>query len=338
MSVSKDTNKRMNFRTEIKLRRSNFDIDLARKGFSAGSCFAEHMAGRLEELKFGMVSNPFGVMFNPASVADELCFLAEGRRFAREDLTADGELWFSWRCHGDLAECVPERALARMNEAAERGEKALKEADYVILTFGTAWVYELADGSGVVANCHKQPAEMFRRRRLSVEEIVKMYKPLLTDGVLSGKRVVMSVSPVRHLSDGFEENSLSKALLRVAIAELAEQFDNVDYFPAFEIVNDDLRDYRFYAADMAHPSEMAVEYVWERFREVYMSERTKELADRIGKVRAAMRHRVMKPDSEAAARFMAAQLKQVERLASELPHLDFGEEKNYFASNGVRRR
>ena len=254
------------FRTELTPKRSDFEIDLARKIFSAGSCFADNIAERLRRSKFVVEGNPFGVMFNPASIAGMLTDLAEGRRYKAKDLATDGDLSFGWKFHGDFSDQDAAMVLARMNDAVVRGRNALLAADCVILTFGSAWVYELADGGDVVANCHKRPASMFRRRRLSVEEIVKMYEPLLGEGgVLNGKRVILTVSPVRHLKDGFEENSLSKAILRVAVGELCDRWESVEYFPAFEMVTDDLRDYRFYAEDMCHPSEQAVCYIRDRF-------------------------------------------------------------------------
>lgn len=320
------------FRTELTPKRSDFEIDLARKIFSAGSCFADNIAERLRRSKFVVEGNPFGVMFNPASIAGMLTDLAEGRRYKAKDLATDGDLSFGWSFHGDFSDRDAALVLARMNDAVVRGRNALLAADCVILTFGSAWVYELADGGDVVANCHKRPASMFRRRRLSVEEIVKMYEPLLGEGgVLNGKRVILTVSPVRHLKDGFEENSLSKAILRVAVGELCDRWESVEYFPAFEMVTDDLRDYRFYAEDMAHPSELAVDYVWDKFCLTYMSEATMEFISRVEKVRAAMQHRLLHPESEAATKFRASQYECVKQLATEYPDVDFDDELHYFA-------
>ncbi len=334
----------MDFRTEITPSRGNYGIDLAKKGFSAGSCFAENIAGRLAERKFNIVSNPFGVMFNPASIATMLHALHDGRVFTEADLATDGDLWFSWLHHGDFSDCDAGRVLERINGAARKGAEALHAADYVILTFGTAWIYLLGEdcrggtaGAGlpgrVVANCHKMPSGMFRRRRMGVGEIVSLFAPMLAEnGMLADKRVILTVSPVRHLKDGFEENSMSKAVLRVATGELAERFDNVDYFPAYEILNDDLRDYRFYADDMAHPAAAAVEYVWGKFGDVYFGDATRGYVRRIERVVQAMRHRVMKPGSGAAAKFMAAQYEQTMALSHELPWVDFSAELEYFGA------
>ena len=174
-----------------------------------------------------------------------------------------------------------------MNASLTAGAGALAAADYVVLTFGTAWVYRLADSGRIAANCHKQPSSCFRRERLSAAEIVREYGELLS-GPLAGKQVLLTVSPVRHVKDGLEGNSLSKAILRTAAASLAEGFRDVYYFPSFEIMNDDLRDYRFYEEDMVHPSAQAVDYIWGKFTEFAMDPDTRALLPRLGKLDAAL--------------------------------------------------
>ncbi len=295
-----------------------------------GSCFADNMASRLEHYKFRVVSNPFGVLYNPFSIADMFESLAAGRRFAAEDLECDGGLWFSYRHHGSFSGTDPQEVLRRIDRAAEAGERALREADTVVLTLGTAWVYELARDGGVVANCHKQPAHLFRRRLLEVGEIEGRLSGLLA-GCLAGKRVVLTVSPIRHMGDGAVENSVGKASLLVAVHRLAKRFADVRYFPAYEIMNDDLRDYRFYAPDMVHPSPQAVDYIWERFAGAAFSDGTRRLMAEIDAVAAAAAHRPQNPDSEAHRRFKASMRLRVERLAAELPEGDWSVERAAFA-------
>jgi hypothetical protein len=313
----------MKFRTEIKVARFTTPIDHSTRIFSVGSCFAEAIADKLERYKFHVESNPFGVLYNPASIALAIESLSAGKVYGREDLTFAGEKWFSYAHHGSFSAATAEDALAKINEAAQRGARALAGTDVVIITLGTAWVWEL-DGA-VVANCHKQPASLFTRRRLSVGEITEQLGALLT-GSLKGKRVIFTVSPVRHLADGFAENSLSKAILRVAVGKLVEQYPNASYFPAYEVVNDDLRDYRFYGRNLIHPSAEAVDYVWEKFVDTAIDEHTVPLLPRIEAVRRAMEHRPFNPDTEAYEQFCQKIVEQAIDIEQECPDIDFSED------------
>lgn len=319
------------FRTELTIERPRPFIDHSESGFLAGSCFSENISRKLREAKFRVASNPMGVLFNPMSIHSMFAALVEGKVFAADDVQCDGSgLWFSWSHHGSFSGMDRDKVLEDMNEAAAEGANALERASYVIVTFGTAWIYRLAATGAVAANCHKQPAEMFTRHRLSVEEIVAAYSELL-DGVLRDKKVIFTVSPVRHLKDGFAENSLSKSILRVAIAELVEKYDNADYFPALEIVCDDLRDYRFYAADMVHPSAVAVDYIWEKFTQYAMPPATTTLLPRIDKLVRAAEHRVMNPESAANAAFREKMRHYAAELQREHPELDLRAEIEYFS-------
>lgn len=321
----------MDFRTEIRLDRAPFAIDHSSKVLMAGSCFSENICAKMSGLKFDVCGNPYGVLFNPASIASMLSHLAERRGYTAADLQNESGIWFSWRHHGSFSGTDPKDVLSGINAAAVRGAEALAAADYVILTFGTAWIYRLASTGEVVANCHKMPSGMFVRKRLTVEEIVNMYKPLF-EGALKGKKVIVTVSPVRHLKDGFAENSLSKAILRVAAEELAAGYSDAHYFPALEIVADDLRDYRFYADDMVHPSVAAVAYVWEKFSGWALDERSRMVIPKLEKLTAAMSHRVLHPGNEVAKAFARRMISLSEELQALLPESDFSGEKSYFSS------
>ncbi len=316
----------MDFRTELSIARRQPFIDHSRNGFLAGSCFSENISQKLRSAKFPVASNPFGVLFNPMSIHAMFGALESGRIFTASDLHHDNGLWFGWLHHGSFSGADRDLVLHNMNMAAAEGGRA----SYVIVTFGTAWIYTLADTGRVVANCHKQPAAAFSRHRLTIDEIVTAFGELL-QGVLKDKKVIFTVSPVRHLKDGFAENSLSKSILRVAIGELVEKYANADYFPAWEIVTDDLRDYRFYAADMVHPSPVAVDYVWEKFAEYSMTDETLALLPRIGKLVKAAEHRVMRPLSEENAAFREKMLAHANELLREVPELDLGDELDRFS-------
>ena len=228
-------------------------------------------------------------------------------------------MWYHFGFHGDLSAPTAEEALARMNAARQAGAEALRTADRVILTFGTAWVYE--HGGEVVANCHRRPAAEFSRRRLSVEEIAETFAELL-EGPLAGKQIILTVSPVRHVGDTLPGNAVSKAVLRLAAEELKQRFGCVEYFPAYEIVTDDLRDYRFYADDLVHPAPQAVAYIWEKFAGTVLTDRARKLLPEVEAVVAAAAHRPRNPQGEAHRAFCRRQL---ERIAA-LPEVDFQSE------------
>lgn len=346
----------MEFRTKVNIRPFRHKIDYSMNGLSIGSCFAENMASKLRMAKFRIESNPFGVLYNPYTVADTLDSLNTAKVFTEEDLVREGDLWSSFSFHGSFSSTDPGKALEAMNEAVLQGREALAKADYVILTFGTAWVYELNPDYGakdedggeslimrakrivremarprIVANCHKFPAKAFSRRRLSVGEIVDIYSILL-DTVLKDKLVLLSVSPVRHIKDGLEENNVSKSTLLLAVAELAAKYENVDYFPAFEIVNDELRDYRFYKEDMVHPSDQAVEYVWQIFGETLFARKTAETVEEVRQIVAAAAHRPLNPESASHRRFLRSMLRKAEALQKKHPSIDLSREIEYFGS------
>lgn len=316
----------MKFRTEIEIKPFASQIDYGSHIFALGSCFAENMAERLRRAKFRIASNPTGILFNPASIADALARFATGKPYSESELTEHGGRWFSFDAHTSLDGSTAESALGNLNRALDTGCEALHDADFVILTFGTAWVYELAESGHIVANCHKMPQSMFRRRRLSVEEIVAMYEPLIGQGILRDKHIILTVSPVRHLADGLDGNAVSKAVLRLAVEELAARHKNVSYFPSYEIVTDDLRDYRFYAEDLVHPSQQAVEYIWEKFADALLTDEAKAMLPRVEQIVAAAAHRPFNPAGEEYARFCNRMLAATEAL----PEIDFSAERKIF--------
>lgn len=314
----------MKFRTEIEIAPFAARIGYRHRLLALGSCFSETIARRLADAKFRIAANPLGILFNPHSIASAVQALAERRPVGRDELHSDGEVWFHDDFHGAFSEADPEEALRRMNAARTAGAEALEGADWLLVTFGTAWVYER--NGRVVANCHRRPAAEFVRRRLRVEEIVELYAALLA-GPLAGKQLVLTVSPVRHVGDGLAGNALSKAILRVAAAELAERFpQQVHYFPSFEIVTDDLRDYRFYGDDLVHPSAQAVGYIWEKFVAALLDEEAQRLLPEVEAIVAAARHRPRHPGGKAYRDFCQ---KCLQRIAA-LPAVDFSEESARF--------
>lgn len=314
----------MIFRTEIKPEPLKRPIGYDDRMLSLGSCFADTVARKLSEAKFRIAANPTGVLFNPLSIAAAIGRFADRRTVPAGELRFGAEGWYHDDFHGSLSRPTPEEAVEAMNEAVMRGSLALRECDTLLVTFGSAWVYERTETGRTVANCHKEPQRSFRRRLLRTEEIAAVWRSL-QEGPLRGKRVLFTLSPVRHLNDGATDNSLSKAILRVAIAELTENRPDTDYFPAFELLTDDLRDYRFYADDLAHPSEQAVQYIWERFAEAALTPETRRLLDRIEALVRSSRHRPLHPGSEAHRLFAARCLEEARTLEREAG-VDFSEE------------
>ena len=325
----------MQFRTTIELKPFDRRIDHSQPILSLGSCFASNVAERLSRAKFCVTSSPTGILFNPESIAatlDRFDAVARGDNGAlpaTEDLAYGNERWFSYDFHSDFSATDATDALAAMQEAVRHGAQALKDAQVVILTFGTAFVFRNKQSGDVVANCHKQPQALFLREMMRAEQIATRYISLM-QGPLAGKQVIFTVSPVRHLADGLEQNSLSKATLRVAVDLIQKACPNAYYFPSYEIVMDELRDYRFYADDMTHPSRMAIDYIWERFGEVAFSDKTKALNERIERIVKASEHRPFNRNGQEYKTFCRTQREKIMQLESEHPSVCMAKEKEFF--------
>jgi Mor family transcriptional regulator len=325
----------MQFRTTIELKTFDRRIDHSQTILSLGSCFASNVAERLSRAKFCVTSSPTGILFNPESIAATLdCFDAvargdNGALPAAEDLAYGNERWFSFDFHSDFSATDATDALAVMQEAVRHGAQTLKDAQVVIISFGTAFVFRHKQSGDVVANCHKQPQALFQREMMSAEQIAARYISLM-QSPLAGKQVIFTVSPVRHLADGLEQNSLSKATLRVAVDLIQKACPNAYYFPSYEIVMDELRDYRFYADDMTHPSRMAIDYIWERFGEVAFSDKTKALNERIERIVKASEHRPFNRNGQEYKAFCRTQREKITQLESEHPSVCMAKEKEFF--------
>jgi hypothetical protein len=299
----------------------------------SGSCFTEHMASRLKHFKFPVLENPNGILFNPVSLSQSLTRAVDGHPYRSDELFCEHGLWSSWDFHSRFSDPDPQSALESMNRSVAETHAFLGQAKWAMLTFGSAYVYQL-DDRRIVANCHKVPAARFRRRLLSVEETMSALDTLVHRlfRFNPSLRLILTVSPVRHLRDGFVENSRSKAVLIQSVHQLADKFDRIHYFPAYELVIDDLRDYRFYAEDMVHPNYQATGYVWEKFAESSISGASREAMKEIDKIRAAMSHRPLHPTSEQHRQFREKHLRMATDLALRMPFLDLWEEIGFFSS------
>jgi len=322
----------MNFRTEINIPPAFQKITHRSKCLFIGSCFTENIGHQMQKLKFTSMVNPFGILYNPMSINTCLQRLITAKPFISKELHHFNEQWHSWEHHGRFSDTDPNQCLQNIHQELNAASVFLKEADYLLLTLGTAFVYQWKESGQIVANCHKIPQKQFDHYRVSVNDIVGTLLPTLQQiqSINPKLQIIFTLSPIRHWKNGAVDNQISKASLLVAIHELSLQLKNVHYFPAYEIMMDDLRDYRFYESDMLHPTSMAIDYIWEKFQGVYFGEDTKRLMLQVEKVLNAKNHRPRNPKSEAHQKFLQKQLKQIEALEKEYSFLDFEAEKEYF--------
>ena len=298
----------MKLYTSVDIASSARKIGYNNKILLVGSCFADNIGAKLGAYYFQTTVNPLGTLYNPASIA--LAITDSRHPIPDSRLIYHNGLWHSMMHHGTFSGKDKAAVQARCLDGYERLQRALKEATTVIVTFGTAWVYEM-DGQ-VVANCHKLPANRFTRKCLAVDEIVEMWQPIVAS--MPDKYWIFTVSPIRHVKDGLHANQVSKAILLQAVDELGQS-----YFPSYEIMMDELRDYRFYAEDMVHPSQVAVEYIWQRFVETYMTEDTRGEMRTLHQLWQDRHHRLLHPDSEEAERFRLHVEKQMVALKERYP-------------------
>lgn len=296
-----------------------------------GSCFAANMGSRLQDAKFHCEVNPYGVLYNPHSISAALREMLSGKEYAQEDLFRYRGLWHSAMHHGMFSAEKAEDVLEGINQCLKNARGVLKNGpDCLLITFGTAWVYEEKATGRVVGNCHKLPEREFVRRKLSVEEIVSDYTSLLSEMWMGNPnlKILFTVSPIRHVRDGMHANQLSKATLLLAIDALQKTFvENVFYFPAYELLLDELRDYRFYAEDMVHPSEVAVRYIWERFSRACFTTEALQIMEESENIRKSLSHKPFYPSSDEYKRFLGQIVLKIDQLNGKYPYLDFQNER-----------
>ena len=310
----------MKLYTTVHVTPSEKKIGYGDKILLLGSCFADNIGAKFEEHYFQTTINPFGTLYNPASIAKAVLDMGYGP--SGMGLVEHNGLWHSMMHHGSYSGVDKEEVIARCEESRIQMREALQQASVVIVTFGTAWVYEY-EGE-VVANCHKLPANRFVRRRLTVDEIVNMWQPIIAS--MPDKHWIFTVSPIRHVKDGLHENQISKAILLQAVDGLTSIQSNSlmgskSYFPSYEIMLDELRDYRFYAEDMVHPSQVAVEYIWLRFVETYMTTDTQQEMRILHQLRRDRHHRFLHPDSPEAEQFAEHIKTRLQQLQPRYPWL-----------------
>lgn len=314
----------MDFRKVVEIPDFPMNLSYLQRILSLGSCFSDHIGNKLLEGKFHIQSNPFGVLYNPASILSSIELIENEQYIAETDLCESQGLWSSFRFHSAYSSEDKQQALQGMNNAIAEASSFWKETDVLLITFGTSWVYEWIESGDIVSNCHKLPAKSFRRRRLTIDEIVASWSEMLERFFKNkeDRKVIFTVSPIRHWKDGSFENQCSKSILILAIDELCKKFESCHYFPSYEIFIDELRDYRFYAEDMIHPARVGVEYVWERFTNSLFSKETK--ADYIEwmKIKKMLDHKPLNGITENYRKFLMENLRRIEVFRQKRPYFD----------------
>ncbi len=309
------------FRTVLKTKSSNHKIAHDKNILSIGSCFAAMMGEKLSENKFISETNPFGVIFNPISIFKLLNHAIDGS-FPRDNGYVEyNGIWYNYDLHSRLSHSDKGILKSEVESKINKLNDYLKTTDYLIVTLGTAYVYELNSSGEIVANCHKLSAAKFTKRLLGVSEIVASFDTLIKNiaKINSKIKIILTVSPVRHVKDTLKLNTVSKSVLRLAAHEVSERFSIVDYFPSYEIMMDDLRDYRFYKSDMLHPSAVAEKYIWELFMGTYFFGETAALIAKWQKIKQAIDHRPFHQDSSSHKKFLIDTLKRLKVLNEEMP-------------------
>ncbi|MET0945429.1 MAG: GSCFA domain-containing protein [Flavobacterium sp.] len=319
----------MQFRTQIPLSKSNNPIAYNSKVLSFGSCFAENMADKFDYFKFQNETNPFGIIFNPVSIEKVIERTVTEKWFTEKDVFFHNERWHSFEVHSDLSNSDRQELLETLNKAISETNKQLKEATHIIITYGTSWIYRNLENDEIVANCHKVPQKQFSKELLSADTIQKSIQNTidLIQTLNPNINFIFTISPVRHIKDGFAENQLSKSHLFTALHQVLKiynsQFTIHNYFPSYEIMMDELRDYRFYKEDMLHPNQVAIDYIWHKFSENYMTEESFSLMQEVDEIQKSLRHRSFNPESEQHQKFLAKLQKKINALGEKWPNIKF---------------
>ncbi|RED22129.1 GSCFA family protein [Flavobacterium cutihirudinis] len=318
----------MQFRTQIPISKSKSPIDYNSKVLSVGSCFAENIAEKFDYFKFQNETNPFGIIFNPVSIEKIFRRVCALDFYQEKDVFFYNERWHSYEVHSDLSNSGRQELLETLNKAITETNKQLKEATHIIITYGTSWIYRNLESEEIVANCHKVPQKQFSKELLSTDIIQKSIQNTidLIQTLNPNINFIFTVSPVRHIKDGFVENQLSKSHLFSALHSVLNTEHlklNTEYFPSYEIMMDELRDYRFYSEDMLHPNQIAIDYIWKLFSENYIAQESISIMQEVDEIQKSLRHRSFNPESEQHQKFLANLQKKINLLGEKLPQIKF---------------
>ncbi|MGM0620132.1 MAG: GSCFA domain-containing protein [Bacteroidota bacterium] len=325
----------LRFQTEVEIANFEWKAGYPKRNLFMGSCFTENIGGKMAALKYDVDINPFGILYNPLSVANALELLLQKKKFTHEDLFQHNGLWHSFFHHSRFSSPDADVTLENINTRIETSADYLQKAEFLFITFGTAWVYEYIPTGQTVSNCHKIPAAEFKRFRLAADTITQKFISIISNirKINPGIKFIFTVSPIRHWKDGAVENQRSKATLLLATDKIINELngDGCGYFPSYEIVMDELRDYRFYAEDMIHLSNVAVNHIWEKFQHSLIDSESQKISGEVQKIGNAMNHKPFNKFTIEHLRFLKQCLKKNSELEEKYPYLDLTNEKHFFA-------
>jgi hypothetical protein len=323
----------MNFMLDIHINSPQKKINYRDPVMLVGSCFTEHIGNNLQELKFETFQNPNGILFDPQSVSSSIVSYINNKKYSESDLIYLNELWQSWNHHSAFSNIDKEKCLEKINESQQEGHQFLKKAKWLIITLGSSFSYRLKENNQPVANCHRAPAQWFNKHIMTIEEINSALDNCVHQLFQFNPdiRIVFTVSPVRHIRDGVIDNNRSKARLIECVHHLVNKFDDIYYFPAYELVIDVLRDHRFYDVDLVHPNYQATEFVLQKFIDNYVDEESTLIMEEIKKIIIARKHKAFNPATNAHKKFLRDHFDKVTLLRSKYSFLDLEEELSYFS-------
>ncbi len=311
------------FRTTLEIEKQEQQIDHKSKTLLMGSCFSEHMAKKLAYYGFPSNNNPFGILYNAYSISKGLNYIASSQTIEEKDLIFQDDLWHSKWHHGHFSHPEKDHILKNCNEVLSKNQQELPDTKQLIITLGSAFVYELIETGEVVGNCHKIPANKFKKKRMTVEEVVEVLSEAITQVLKKAPlNITLTVSPVRHAKEGLAANSISKAILLLAVDALCQKFETVNYFPSYEMLVDDLRDYRFYEKDLIHPNQQAIDYVWEKFKASYINDSSEKIMQEIAAIKKAKAHKVLHPGTQKHLDFLNKLALKIKTFNEAHPDLD----------------
>lgn len=322
--------KKMKLQTEILLQSEENQIDYSSKILLLGSCFSENIGAKFDYFKFYNLQNPFGVIFNPVSIEKLIIRAIDNKPFSYVDIFQHDQIWKCFETHSELGSLDKHDFLQNLNSALQNLREALFNSSHIILTIGTAWVYRHLEKNEIVANCHKLPQQNFKKELLSIETILASIQNSIESisAVNPNTSFIITVSPVRHIKDGLVENSLSKAYLISAIHNFINLRSSIVnrqsfYFPSYEIMMDELRDYRFYAEDMMHPNKTAIKIIWQKFSGVWISSKTDSLQKEIASIQNGLNHKPFNPKSAEHIHFLGKVQQKISSLKKLFPDIQF---------------
>ncbi|MEJ4086715.1 GSCFA domain-containing protein [Galbibacter orientalis] len=315
----------MKLQTQIPLKPLENSIDYNAKVFLMGSCFVENIGEKFSYYKFQSLVNSFGIIFHPKAIENLISRIIQQKKFTKEDVFFLNERWHCFEVHSVLSNPSEEIFLNKLNEILEESFSFLKTASHIVFTLGTAWGYENKESANLVANCHKVPQKNFNKvlfNAIEIEASLKIITRLIKE-INPKAAIQFTVSPVRHLKDGFIENQRSKAHLITAIHQIIEKDTSISYFPSYEIMMDELRDYRFYAEDMIHPNKTAINYIWEKFKETAVASSCTNTMKEVEKIQSGLSHRPFNTESDEFIKFQEKLQQKIVYLSEKHPHITF---------------